>query len=116
MGQDTNKLIDHYLGAAISSSADILADKPGITSRLTSALYSGMSGWLILGNVFVLIFTALLLWTAFRFFTSTLLEDYVFWGICLILSLQIQVAVKQWLWSQLDHSAIIRELKRTERL
>ncbi len=116
MSDINEKVINHYLGSRISSEQDIVQDKQGLVGLFTNLFYSGMTGLTLFANVIVLLFTGLLVWTGFRFFTSTMVEDYTFWGICLLLTLQVQVALKQWLWSQIDKNAILRELKRTQRL
>ena len=114
---DTNdKYINQFLGKPINSVNEIMEDKQGVVGLLTNAFYSGLTGFLMLSNVLILVFTALLVWSGFRFFTSTSSEDMIFWGICCILSVQVQVALKQWLWTQIDRSSLLRELKRTQRM
>lgn len=116
MSTDSTKPIDHFLGKPIDTVKDVMEDKQGVVGLLTNAFYSGLSGFLMLSNVLILVFTGLLLWSGFRFFTATASDDMIFWGICFILSLQVQVALKQWLWTQIDRNSVIRELKRTQRL
>jgi hypothetical protein len=116
MTQPNQDPLTHYLGEELKEPGDIMQDRPGMIGMLTSAFYSGLGGWFMLGNFLVLIATGFLLWSGFRFFTSSALEELVYWGVCLIVSLIIQVAIKQWLWSQMDRASLIRELKRTQRL
>ena len=115
MKDSNDKYINQFLGKPISSVDDIMSDKQGVVGLLTNAFYSGLAGFLMLSNVLILVFTALLVWSGFHFFTSTTSEDMIFWGICCILSVQVQVALKQWLWTQIDRSSILRKLKRTQR-
>ena len=116
MNDANDKYINQFLGKPINSVNEIMDDKQGVVGLLTNAFYSGLTGFLMLSNVLILVFTALLLWSGFRFFTSTSSEDMIFWGICFILSVQVQVALKQWLWTQIDRSSLLREMKRTQRL
>ena len=83
---------------------------------ITAAFYTGLGSWVAFANIFVLVTTALLIWCGYKFFTVTTLEDLVFWGICLIIALLAQVALKQWIWSQMDRGSLIREIKRLQRM
>ena len=116
MSSNGKHVINHYLGDEITSINDIIADKQDIKGLLTNAFYSGMTGWLMLSNVLIVLFTILLFWSGFKFFMAEDTNGYIYWGICLVVSLQIQIALKQWLWTQLDRNSIVRELKRTQRM
>ena len=107
---------NHYLGEEIRSIDDILNDRPGMMSMITAAFYTGLGSWVAFANIIVLVTTALLIWCGYKFFTVTTLEDLVFWGICLIIALLAQVALKQWIWSQMDRGSLIREIKRLQRM
>lgn len=116
MSDNPQQVINHYLSELITTEQQILEDKQGISGLLANSLYGGLGGWMMVANVFILLMTGLLLFSAFQFFNANSMENTLFWGICLVAALQIQIAIKQWLWSQMNRCSILREIKRTQRV
>ncbi|SFB79847.1 DUF6768 family protein [Pseudoalteromonas denitrificans] len=85
----------------------------GLTSMLASGFKGSMRRWFVLINIVTVIISAALLWCAYQFFTVDS-ELQTFWGILLIVCLQLQVATKQWLFNEMSRSSLIREIKRVE--
>jgi hypothetical protein len=71
-------------------------------------------GWLIkLGYVLAILVTLVLFYCGFNFFTATP-DNQVFWGICLILSFNAQVAIKLWIFMQTNRIQLLRDIRLIE--
>jgi uncharacterized membrane protein YdjX (TVP38/TMEM64 family) len=73
-----------------------------------------MRRWMILINIIIMLVTVVMVWTGYRFFTAIESQEHIFWGVCLILSAIAQIAMKQWVWMEMNRSSIMREIKRVE--
>lgn len=92
----------------------ILVQEEGLFDMLFATFKSNMRGWVIAVNVVIVMVTVLMFWTGYEFFTAANADDSIFWGICLVLSLNGQIALKQWIWSEMRRSSMMREIKRLE--
>ena len=92
----------------------ISKDQEGLMDLVFGSFKGGMGRWVIFVNIFTLIATAVMLWTGYNFFTATITQDQIFWGVCLLLSVFAQVALKQWLFMEMNRSSLMREIKRVE--
>ena len=92
----------------------ILAQDDGLFDMLFATFRSGIRAWVIVINLVTLVVTGLLFWTGYEFFTSGGLQDQVFWGVCLLLALNAQIALKQWIWMEMNRTSVIKEVKRVE--
>lgn len=93
---------------------DIAQDKDGLFDLVFGSFKGSMGRWVIFANIFTLIATGFMLWTGYEFFTSTVQQQQTFWGVCLLLSVFAQVALKQWLFMEMNRSSLMREIKRVE--
>jgi hypothetical protein len=92
---------------------DLLAENNSLSGYLNLGLSSGL-GWLVkLGYILAIFLSILLIFCGYQFFVSTA-ENEVFWGVCLIMSLQAQIATKLWIFMQSNRSYISRELRLME--
>ena len=83
--------------------------------RLTVSIFKGHSSKLmLLVGVVILVISALMIWTGIEFFLSHNVNDQLFWGVCLLMTLICQVAMKQWWWMSTNQNALLREVKRLE--
>jgi hypothetical protein len=92
----------------------MLLDNKGLFSRLLPIYRGGMRRWVWLVNILAIITSGFMFWTGFEFFSAQQLEQQVFWGICLIITLQMQVGLKNWLFMEMNRASLLRELKRIE--
>lgn len=83
--------------------------------RLTVSIFKGHSSkWMLLVGIIILVISALMIWTGIEFFLSRNVNDQIFWGVCLLITLICQVAMKQWWWMSTNQNALLREVKRLE--
>ena len=92
----------------------IMAQEEGLFDMLFATFRTGIRAWVIAVNIITLVATVLLAWTGYEFFVATGMEDRVFWGICCLMALNVQIALKQWVWMEMDRTSVIREIKRVE--
>lgn len=93
---------------------EIAKDKEGMFDLVFGSFKGGMGRWVIIVNIVTLIATGVMIWTGYEFFTSEVVSDQIFWGVCLLLAVFAQVALKQWLFMEMNRSSLMREIKRVE--
>ena len=111
------KIDEHIKSELENESAQIdaiLQDKQGLFEMLWGTFSSGLGRWVILINNIILIVTGVMFWTGYKFFTSDNTMDYVYWGVCLLLSASVQIATKMWIFMEMHRGSLIREIKRVE--
>ncbi len=93
---------------------DITANKDGLFDLIFGSFKGGMGRWVIIVNFFTIVASVLMFWTGYQFFTSSVMQDHVYWGFCLIVSVVVQIALKQWFFMEINRSSLMREIKRVE--
>lgn len=93
---------------------EILNDKQGMFELVAGAFKNGLGIWVTIVNVIIFIVTGLILWSGYEFFVGVDLDTRVFWGVCFVITVSIQVALKQWVWMEMNRGSLLRELKRLE--
>ena len=89
----------------------ILESDPGLFKQLSGVYNGNMRRWTILGTFFAFILTAIFILSAYQFFNS---EQQLFWAVCFVSSLMMQIAIKLWLFMEMNRQSIIKEIKRSE--
>ena len=92
----------------------MLLDNKGLFSRLLPIYRGGMRRWVWLVNGLALLTTAVMLWSGYAFFVAQQINQQVFWGVCLIVTLQLQIGLKNWLFMEMNRASLAREMKRLE--
>jgi len=106
--------IKQALQQDVADAEQILAPEPGLFARLFG-LYSGkMKRWNMFGTLLAFATAILMFWCGYEFFVSVSLEDRVFWGVLLILSLVGNMGLKIWFWMEMNRHSMSREIKRVE--
>ena len=82
----------------------------GMTNYIKLGFASRFAGIMRMGYALAIILSGVLIWCAFEFFTASS-EHQIFWGVCLILSFNAQVAVKLWIFMQTNRNILSRELR-----
>lgn len=92
----------------------LIAEDPGLFKMLGNSFKGSMRFWVVLVNIVTLVATALLFWSGYRFYIAELVNDQIFWGVSFLLFLNMQVALKMWIFIEMSRSSVIREVKRLE--
>jgi hypothetical protein len=88
----------------------LIQDNDSLGSYLSQSLSSEL-GWLVkIAYMLAILLTILLFYCAYQFFTAPP-EKEIFWGVCLILSFQAQVATKLWIFMQSNRSYLSKEIR-----
>ncbi|NNG43154.1 hypothetical protein HJP15_09535 [Pseudoalteromonas sp. NEC-BIFX-2020_002] len=103
--------IKHSLQAEQHNLESILESDPGLFKQLIGIYKGKMRLWTILGTFFAFIFTAIFILSAYQFFNS---EQQLFWAVCFVSSLMMQIAIKLWLFMEMNRQSIMKEIKRSE--
>lgn len=93
---------------------EVIQEQEGLMKMVFGSFHGGMKRWVFAVYFFTLVASGFMLWTGYRFFTALDMQGQIFWGVCLILSLFAQVALKQWIWMEMNRASIMREMKRLE--
>lgn len=88
---------------------------PSLFAMLANAYKGRLGGWMILMSLVGLILTALMLWCGYEFFfVESSIDAKLRWGVGLLLSAMLQIAIKMWTFNEMNRSATQRELKKLE--
>ncbi|WP_249365828.1 DUF6768 family protein [Pseudoalteromonas sp. NEC-BIFX-2020_002] len=111
MMMNIDEKIKHSLQAEQHNLESILESDPGLFKQLIGIYKGKMRLWTILGTFFAFIFTAIFILSAYQFFNS---EQQLFWAVCFVSSLMMQIAIKLWLFMEMNRQSIMKEIKRSE--
>ncbi|WP_417665443.1 DUF6768 family protein [Pseudidiomarina sp.] len=90
------------------------SNKISLTEYLKGGFASGL-GWLLaVGYVLAFVFAAVLIYCGYKFFTVTA-DQQLFWGVCFIVSLIVQVATKLWIFMQTNHNHVMHEIQQLKK-
>ncbi|MEL7797945.1 DUF6768 family protein [Idiomarina loihiensis] len=92
---------------------ELMSENEGITGYLKLGFQSSTGKLVKLGYALAIVLTLLIFFTGYKFFTA-LPDAQVFWGVCLILSFNAQVATKLWIFSQSNRNFIAKEIRLME--
>lgn len=93
---------------------ELLAVEGGLPDMVAAAWKGSMRRWVWATTVITLAVTAVMIWCGYMFFTRPSGPDQSFWGICTVLAMAGQVALKQWQWLEMNRASLMREIKRLE--
>ena len=92
----------------------LMAQDDGLFAMLGGIFKGSMRGWVVIVNLFAIGFSALFIWCAYQAWIATSIDDRVLWGIGFIAALQVQIALKMWLFMEMGRNSTVREIKRVE--
>ena len=111
---DIDERIKNELASETSAIDALLTDEGGMPDMVAAALQGSMRRWIWLTGLFTLIFTGLMFWCGYEFFTAATSDDRIFWGVCMLAAAMPQIALKQWQWMEMNRANLMREIKRLE--
>ncbi|WP_105200351.1 MULTISPECIES: DUF6768 family protein [unclassified Pseudoalteromonas] len=94
----------------------ILSRDEGLFARLGQTYQGSMRFWVWFSTLLALIATAAFIYCGYRFYIATEVGAQIFWAVWFIVGLMVQIAVKLWIFMEMNRNSIIREIKRTEYL
>lgn len=93
----------------------ILAHEPGIFKMLANAFKGSLGRWMIIVGLFTFIITLIMFWAGYHFFFEQ--GNMVFklhWGVVLLFTAMLQIALKMWSFMEMNRQSMLREIKRLE--
>lgn len=110
---EIDKRIKEYLNEDEVELFNSLGEEPMTTSWL--GIYSGKNKYITIAiSVYITIFVIAAFYFGYLFFTADTQIEMIRYGAAMFLFFMFTAFLKQWLNSQMDKRAIIRELKRVE--
>lgn len=107
-----NKNDDNAIREAVknqSKELEALLDG-GLGTYFKTGFEHSFSSLMKLGYGLAIVLTLILIVCAYQFFTVST-EKQVFWGVCLLLSFNAQVATKLWIFMQTNRIMLSKELR-----
>ncbi|MEX1222226.1 MAG: DUF6768 family protein [Idiomarina sp.] len=108
-----DKRIKQDLADAAKQLDELMTNEQSITSYLKLGFQSGSAKLVKIGYVLAIALTLLMFFTGYHFFTVEP-SGQTFWGICLLLSFNAQVATKLWIFSQSNRNFLAKEIRLME--
>lgn len=92
----------------------VLETDSGLFKQFTGIYRGKMRSWTVLGTMLAFILTAIFILSAYQYFNAEQIAQQLFWAVCFVSSLMMQIAVKLWLFMEMNRQSIIKEIKRSE--
>lgn len=94
----------------------ILAHEPGIFKMLGQAYQGALGGWMILVTILSLVVFMVFVWAGYEFFITkgVLMEYKIYWGFVMLLAVLMLMAMKMWIFMEMNRQSTNREIKRLE--
>ncbi|NRA84129.1 MAG: hypothetical protein HRU22_10290 [Gammaproteobacteria bacterium] len=94
----------------------ILAHEPGIFKMLGRAYQGALGGWMILVTILSLVVFMVFAWAGYEFFITegVLIEYKLYWGFVMLLAVLMLIAMKMWIFMEMNRQSTNREIKRLE--
>ncbi|MGS0683055.1 DUF6768 family protein [Shewanella sp. 125m-7] len=88
---------------------------PSLFAMLGDAYKGRLGGWMILMSIIAFLLSLLMLWSGYQFFFVVVSPvALIKWGVMLLLASMMQIAIKMWIYNEMNRNATAREIKRLE--
>ena len=94
----------------------ILSHDEGLFARLGNTYQGAMQRWMWFSTLLAVLLSIGFIYAGYCFFVADSVSDQIFWAVWFIVGLMMQIAVKLWMFMEMNRTSIIREIKRTESL
>jgi hypothetical protein len=91
----------------------LMREEQGLPALLAAGLRGGMSLWMKVAYVIAVLLAVAIFYCGYRFFSAPA-TDQLYWGMLLLLSIQLQVGTKLWIWLESQRAGTLRELKKVQ--
>jgi hypothetical protein len=92
----------------------VISTDDGLFERITGVYQGSMRWWVMLSSLIALFLTAGFIYAGFQFYIADNVSEQVFWAVWFVVGLMMQVAIKLWIFMEMNRVAQLKELKRTE--
>lgn len=91
-----------------------LEHESGLFELIGDTLTSKMRGWVFYMMFWMIVITGLAVWCLVNVINSIDLVSQIGWSLSLVVCVIFVASMKIWYWMELQKSAIVREIKRSE--
>lgn len=91
---------------------NLMREEQGLPQVLAAGFHGGLSLLMKVAYLLAVVFAVAIFYCGYRFFIAT--TDQQFWGILLLLAVQLQVGTKLWIWLESQRAGTLRELKKIQ--
>ncbi|MCL1145980.1 hypothetical protein L2747_08155 [Shewanella marinintestina] len=111
--------IDDKIRQQLSKESEAISHQikrdPSLFSMLGDAYKGRLGGWMILMSIVAFMLSLLMLWSGYQFFFVAVSSvALIKWGVTLLLASMMQIAIKMWIYNEMNRNATAREIKRLE--
>ncbi len=111
--------IDKKIREQLAQEKALLSQQKSPDASLFAMLgdaYKGrLGGWMVLMSIIALLLSGLMLWSGYQFFfVVESVQELIRWGVTLLLSSMMQIAIKMWTFNEVNRNALQREIKKLE--
>ena len=93
----------------------MLAHEPGIFKMLANAFKGSLGRWMIIVGLFTFVITLIMFWAGYHFFFEQGSVAFkLHWGVVLLFTAMLQIALKMWSFMEMNRQSMLREIKRLE--
>lgn len=91
---------------------NLMREEQGLPHVLATGFHGGLSALMKVAYLLAVLFAVAIFYCGYRFFTAT--TDQLYWGVLLLLAVQMQVGTKLWIWLESQRAGTLRELKKMQ--
>ncbi len=106
--------IKHSLQAEQQQLDQVISHEAGLFSRLGDAYQGSMRRWMWLSTLLAILLSIGFLYAGYRFFVAVEVSEQLFWALCFVVGLMMQMTVKLWMFMEMNRTALLKEIKRSE--
>lgn len=111
---DIDELIRRELANDGADLDDFLKPRTGLIAMALDAFKGTMGRWVWLMAVVNIIAAGFMFWCGYEFWIAENIDDRIYWGIWLIVTATIGLAIKYWTWMEMNRTSLHREIERLE--
>lgn len=94
---------------------EMLSHEPGIFKMLANAFKGSLGRWMIIVGLFTFVITVIMFWAGYNFFfVQGNVAFKLHWGVGLLFTAMLQIAMKMWSFMEMNRQSVLREVKRLE--
>ena len=112
--KDIEQEIREALRADEAELLDEVGGEPSLLEQVQLTFRTRNRGLVALTFASGLVFFALAVLSATRFYAAEAVREQILWGAATFYALLIVLGIKVWYWMELNRAALLRELKRLE--
>lgn len=108
-----DKLLKQQLTSQAAELDKLMNKDEDLSSMLLGGFKTGLRKIMMLCYAIAISLAVLIFYSGYQYFFVEL-NDKAFWGMILLISMQAQIAIKLWIWLEMNRWSQIKEIKRLQ--